>query len=347
MRFRTERLPDLGSGSFRQRAGMLGYHLSKSSAGPSLCRVALAYIRSGLLVNQNHDARDWLLRFVVSSQVREWALRTGRPAECLLEGGQRLYLHNPEDLIQRHLYAFGMWEPNLTAFLRSRLKPDDVFIDVGANIGYFSLLAAGLVGNSGRVVAIEPFPSTYEHLVTNLLVLNSLTNVRVVNEAAVESEGSYPLVTIDDHNIGANRMWSDAPRANAPSALGRPLCQILAGEPLDRFRFIKVDVEGMELEAVKGLAPILTDLPQQVEILVETDTAVLRSRGQSPDELFSIFRSAGFSPFEMPNDYGAAQFVSPTARDPLAPLVALPDHAVDVLWSRHPVDKLGRLVWCD
>src|SRR2546430_100519 len=55
------------------------------------------------------------------------------------------------DLIQRFILIFGVWEPNTTAFIRRKLKPGDGFIDIGANIGYCSLLASRLVGEAGRV----------------------------------------------------------------------------------------------------------------------------------------------------------------------------------------------------
>lgn len=60
-----------------------------------------------------------------------------------------------QDLIQRYLYLFGVWEPHMTRWLQRRLKPGDVFVDVGANIGYYSILASRLVGARGKVVAIE------------------------------------------------------------------------------------------------------------------------------------------------------------------------------------------------
>jgi hypothetical protein len=58
------------------------------------------------------------------------------------------------DVIQNYVYLFGTWEPDLTAFMRRRLRPGDTFIDVGANIGYLSTLGSKLVGPHGVVVAI-------------------------------------------------------------------------------------------------------------------------------------------------------------------------------------------------
>ena len=81
---------------------------------------------------------------------------------------------NTQDLIQRYLYWFGVWEPQLTCWIKSRLPPRRVFVDVGANIGYYSLLAASLVGDDGQVVAIEASPSIYRLLCNNLELIRAI-----------------------------------------------------------------------------------------------------------------------------------------------------------------------------
>src|SRR5262249_887460 len=86
------------------------------------------------------------------------------------------------DFIQRFIYFFGMWEPCLTCWILEQLAPGDVFIDVGANIGYYSLLASKLVGEFGLVVAIEPSPTIFNTLKNNL-ALNKARNIRLVNMA--------------------------------------------------------------------------------------------------------------------------------------------------------------------
>jgi len=88
-----------------------------------------------------------------------------------------------QDLIQRYIYLFGVWEANLSSWIRSALKPGDVFVDVGANIGFFSLLASQIVGSEGRVVSIEPSPTIFAQLTANV-ALNRVGNIRLVNCAA-------------------------------------------------------------------------------------------------------------------------------------------------------------------
>src|SRR5882757_4827335 len=84
-----------------------------------------------------------------------------------------------QDLIQRYIYMFGVWEPHMTRWLQSRLRPGDTFVDVGANIGYYSILASRLVGDEGRVVALEASPAFHQQLLKQVR-LNEGRNVRAV-----------------------------------------------------------------------------------------------------------------------------------------------------------------------
>src|SRR4029434_10325351 len=91
-------------------------------------------------------------------------------------GGGDNFLCHPPDIIQMYLWLFGILEPDLTHFMRARLKPGDGFIDVGANIGVFTALAARCVGSSGDggggdsggVLAIEASPAIFESLTETL-----------------------------------------------------------------------------------------------------------------------------------------------------------------------------------
>jgi FkbM family methyltransferase len=113
-----------------------------------------------------------------------------------------------------------LFEPNLTYFISSVLKPGDVFIDVGANIGYFTMLAAKCVGASGKVYAIEASPSTYDLLIANLR-LNEVKNVEAINMAVTDKECHVRIQSNDTRNIGANSVHVVASAA-ADSVVGRP-----------------------------------------------------------------------------------------------------------------------------
>src|SRR4051812_9730732 len=90
---------------------------------------------------------------------------------------------NTRDLLGLMVHLFGVWEPNLSQFLRHRLRPGDTFIDVGANSGWFTAMGAHLVGPTGSVVGIEASPTIAARLQENL-ERNGLAHARVVVAAA-------------------------------------------------------------------------------------------------------------------------------------------------------------------
>ena len=92
------------------------------------------------------------------------------------------------DLIQRQIYLFGIWEPDITSFVKRRLAPGDNFIDVGSHVGYYAALASEIVGTTGRVVAIEASPLIYKMLLSNLRLNGRWRNIRGINVAVSASE---------------------------------------------------------------------------------------------------------------------------------------------------------------
>jgi len=208
-------------------------------------------------------------------------------------------------LVQRAVFHFGVYEPNLTAWIADSLTAGDVFVDVGANVGYFSLLAASAVGTSVRVVALEPAPSTFRALQANL-ARNGATNVRAVNAAAYDKEGTLPIFTVptEEHAGGATIVKAIGPREADVAA--RPLADILTASEIARARIIKIDVEGAEVAAVRGLLPALTAAPPGLEIVVELTAA-------TEGDVRAMLEPLGFNAYVLENPS------SPLEIDPGAP----------------------------
>lgn len=200
-----------------------------------------------------------------------WSLLRRREFEyeVVTPQGWRISGHT-RDWIQRTLYYFGLWEPNLTAWIASRLKNGDVFVDVGANVGYFTLLAARCVGPEGKVVAIEAMPSIFEHLAKHVRD-NGLTNTRLVDKAVVWP-GSPPEVELfwgSAENIGSTSMISQGDGGHGVIIAASTLSDILTDEECARARLIKIDVEGMEPETVHGLGLESRRFSKDLELIVE------------------------------------------------------------------------------
>jgi FkbM family methyltransferase len=131
----------------------------------------------------------------------------------------------------------------LTYFITAKLRPGDTFVDLGANIGYFSLLASKIVGPAGSVIAVEASPQTFGLLKANL-GRNHCENVTALNVAATEKPTFVEIMTLDATNGGMTQIKLKNERA-AGLIEGKPLLDIL-GDAASKVNFIKIDIERSE-----------------------------------------------------------------------------------------------------
>ena len=187
----------------------------------------------------------------------------------------------PDDQIDRFVYFWRCWEPNETWLIRTLLRPGDVFIDVGANAGYYSLLAARLVGPTGRVLSVEPIPPTAERLKANI-ALNGFGNIWVIEAAASDETGEIVLTIPESGQAGMTTV------RQVKGSSWRVKC-----DRLDRLlrdvgvpRMLKVDVEGAELRALRGLEGLLVK-DNAPDVLCEVTPSYLAQIGDSAEALCS------------------------------------------------------------
>jgi FkbM family methyltransferase len=249
-----------------------------------------------------------------------------------------------EDIVGRYIYYFGIWEPNLTNWIRERLVPGDVFIDVGANIGYYSMLASQLVGDSGRVVAIEAAPQTFSMLSGNV-ERNHLLNVRSVNVAAWHCEESLQIFAKPGHSGMTTVIPERADRWNLkPSCAvrGVPLSKLLSSEEMKAARLIKIDVEGAEWHVIMGLRPSLEGCRHDLEIVIEIAPEMLGAKGKSCEDFLGLFRQMGFHPYYIENDYSAAAYLSwqPSSRPKRIDRIPTLTYQSDLIFSRVDAPEL-------
>jgi FkbM family methyltransferase len=213
-----------------------------------------------------------------------------------------------QDLIQRYLYLFGEWEPHMAHWLRGRLRPGDGFVDVGANIGVYAVLAARLVGPAGRVVAVEASPDFHRRVLLHA-GLNGCANVRAVNAAVSDRRRMLTFVLASSRNMGANSIVPyDGPAESTFESEAVPLADLLRPEEVATARVIKVDVEGAEGGVVRGMEPLLDRLRPDAEVVMEVTPERMAQLGDSADELRAIMRNHGFHAYRLPNDYAAESY---------------------------------------
>ncbi|WP_314171491.1 FkbM family methyltransferase [Streptomyces winkii] len=223
-------------------------------------------------------------------------------------------LVDTQDLIQRYLYIFGVWEPHLTQWLRQQLKPGDVFVDVGANVGYFSVLGSFLVGPDGKVVAVEASPALHRRLVQHAC-MNGCRNLRTVNAAVSDEDETLKFVQASSRNTGAtSSVPYEGPAESEFEVDAHPLTQLLSDAEVEQARVIKIDVEGAEGAAVRGLGSALHRLRTDAEVVVEVSPERMRTLGDSVDELLMAFTDHGFHAYRLVNDYDPGSYPSAIRR---------------------------------
>ena len=187
----------------------------------------------------------------------------------------------------------GVYEVQAVDFVLERLKPSATFIDVGANIGVFTLPAARRIGRSGRVIAIEPSPLVFPYLERNI-VLNGLSNVRLVQCAAHDRDGeTVPFYEAPVEHFGMGSLGAQFHNSPVP-VLCRTLDHILNEQQIEKVDVMKVDVEGFEAAVFEGATKLLAGDKAPVILFEFCDWAENRRPGGSVGDAQRLLRRWGY-----------------------------------------------------
>jgi FkbM family methyltransferase len=205
--------------------------------------------------------------------------------------GFRIHVDTGEAM-GRVLAATGAWEPHVTAEFKRLLAPGDVCVDVGAYTGYFTLLAAKLVGRAGHVYALEPGRQTRAELVSNL-ELNDVSNVSVLAIAAGDLDGE---ALFDDrpHGSSIRSALHGTPDAGTPVQM-RTVASLVPDDDASRLSLVKIDVEGHEVAVLRGLIPLL-EAGARPAILVELHAGVV---AEAVDLLLELGLRYGLNTYDL------------------------------------------------
>lgn len=212
--------------------------------------------------------------------------------------GAKMLVDTRDAAIAPWLVLDGLWEPQVTTWLQETLRPGQIFVDVGANVGYFTLLGASLVGPGGRVVSVEAHPTLAGTLQRNVVINGYYGFVTTHNKAAWSSNtelhfnvrtnfaGNSSVGTIDAE--GLRRLGDTEERITVTAVV---LDDLLADLP--RVDVMKIDVEGAEVHALSGLSATIEANPHMV-IMFEWARAQIESVGNTPRELADLVSGHGF-----------------------------------------------------
>jgi len=208
-----------------------------------------------------------------------------------IRNGDRMHL-DPTDLLvsRRLLVDDGVWEPDVTEAFLSLIKKGMTVLDIGANIGYFTLLAARAVGSEGKVYAFEPEPKNYALLCRNVQE-NGYTNVHTIREAVSDRVSTLRLYLSSKHWAG-HTLSDHSANAGSVEVQTTSLDEFFKGRT-EKIDVIKVDVEGAEDLVLNGMTSILSRCSDLV-LITEFCPSHLQEMGSSPQKYVEKLRSFGF-----------------------------------------------------
>jgi FkbM family methyltransferase len=243
------------------------------------------------------------------------------PYQSIIEiQGSKMYIdvRDKDPIMRKTFQAYALnriHEEATTNLFKKIVKEGDVVIDLGANIGYFTLLAAKLVGSNGKVFAFEPEPKNFSYLKKNV-ELNNYTNV-IIEQKAVSNYNGRTKLFICPYDSGHHTI--NRPNGIEAYRLGRPgeitsidievvtLDNYLRNKTY-RVDVIKIDVEGAEALVFEGMKEILSK-NQNIKIFLEFFPLLIEKMGSSPEN-FTKYLLKNFSVYVIGHDYSMKKFNS-------------------------------------
>lgn len=189
--------------------------------------------------------------------------------------------------------AMARYEPGTTRLFQETVKPGMVVVDIGAHVGYYTLLAAKQVGPTGKVYAFEPEPGNHTILLKNI-GMNSYDNVVATPMAVSDQTGSSTLY-ITALDSGRHSVYHHGlPEKGIATVETTTLDVFLESEGWPSIDLIKIDVEGAEVAVLDGMNQLM-EKNSDLKLIVEFNPALLQNGGVAPIEFLERLASPGWS----------------------------------------------------
>ena len=203
-------------------------------------------------------------------------------------------LLNPTEHIQQQLFWYGYYEKELGEVFNKIVKPGDVFLDLGANIGYFSLLVASN-WPSVKVFSFEPLAALFQHMNDNVR-LNNIKNISTVNAAVGETNEEKELFVSGPDNLGMSSFHQPGNYSGKKERVKVvAIDDWLKTSGLSKIDIIKLDIEGSELAALKGMREVLQR--QKPVLIAEMNPESLSMFNLKPSAIREYLKQLNFEGF--------------------------------------------------
>jgi len=206
---------------------------------------------------------------------------------------------NPDDPVVSGALTLGVYERAETRFFRLACRPGMIFLDVGANVGYYTALAIERLQSSGAIVAMEPDPESFSFLLKTV-ALNGQAKVTCVQKAAGPETGEATLFVSRD-NRGDNRLYANNLSTDSFRVPAITVDDLLAELGIQQVNLVKIDAQGFEGHVLRGMERTIVNSPSLI-ILMEFWPQGLRTAGFEPDQIFTLCGRLGLQVFTLARD---------------------------------------------
>ena len=221
---------------------------------------------------------------------RRFQLTNGRVSR--LFNGNKIELH-PRQFVSQNIFLFGVFEPQEAKWFYRTVKTGMTIIDVGANIGQYTLLAADRVKDSGKVISFEPAQENFEILQRNVHLNKFDDRVKIIKSAVGSTIGTCEFVLTSDG--GSNFISQNSSNGSMSKRVIVPcltLDSFISCQNFEKIDLIKIDAEGADFEVIKGARKMLEKY--HPILFVEFAERVLKKFETTPREMLNFLQQLGY-----------------------------------------------------
>ncbi len=236
------------------------------------------------------------LGYVISARLKKFKVTRFvyylfTPSIIRTKHGLTMMIDKKDTVVSETLLQNGEWEPFTTSTFLDYLSESDIVIDLGAHIGYYTLLAAERVGITGKVYAFEPDPRNFSLLKKNVSV-NDFPQVVTENLAVGAENGTVKLYR-EEHNLGDHRIYASDGKRHALEVNITKLDAYFSST-LPSVALLKMDIQGAEYQALLGMRSLIKKNKNMV-IITEFWPEGMRAAGSDPEAFLKELQSLGYT----------------------------------------------------
>ena len=200
-----------------------------------------------------------------------------------------------DEWIQQHIYFLGYFDPRGIRYIKNQLYEGEVFVDIGANVGAYSLIASKFVGRTGKVIAFEPASKCFLRLSKNIS-MNGLTNIIPERKVVLDKNTQIELFISNKNNMGMSSIYHHSKESGISEKVEAvSLDEYVEKKSIAHISLIKIDIEGSEMFALRGMRKIIEKF--RPRILIELKEETLADSGYRVKDIEQYLFNSGYEKY--------------------------------------------------